>query len=43
MINALVLGSTQALFIMLRMNLKGPQGNFNISGDMKSLMFVHRH
>jgi len=40
MINALVLGSTEALFIMLGMSLKNPKAT-NISGDMRSSMFVH--
>ena len=38
MINALVLSSVEAFFIMLRMNLKA----INISGDMKVSMFVHK-
>ena len=40
MIDALVLGSAEAFFIMLRMSLEQPQA-INISGDMKTSMFAY--
>jgi len=39
MIDALVLGSAEAFFIMLRMSLELKA--INISGDMKASMFTH--
>jgi len=41
-IDASVLGSIEALFIMLRMSLENPKV-INISGNMKSSMFAHEH
>jgi len=38
MIDASLLESEEALFMMLRMSLGRPQGN----GDMNSLIFVYR-
>jgi len=40
MIDALVLGSAEAFFIMLRRRLKNLKA-INISGDMKASMFVY--
>ena len=42
MIDALVLGSAEAFFIILRMSLNNLEA-INISGDIKSSMFVYRH
>jgi len=42
MINALVLGSAKALFIMLRMSLKNLEV-INLSENMKTSMFAHEH
>jgi len=42
MINALLLGSEKVLFITLIMSLNEPRV-INISGDIKSSMFVHEH
>jgi len=39
-IDASVLGSSEALFIPLRMSLNNLKA-INISGDMKALMFAH--
>ena len=41
MIDASVLGSAEAFFIMLRMSLNNLEV-INISGDMKTSMFAHR-
>jgi len=42
MINALVLGSSEALFILLRMSLKNTKViNINLGGDMKTSLFAH--
>jgi len=41
MINASIIGSSEALFIPLRMSLKNLKA-INISGDMKVSMFVYR-
>jgi len=41
MTDALVLGSWEALFILLRMSLYNLK-TINISGDMKASMFAHR-